>query len=558
MLQSKHSKKNGQSLVEFALTIPILLFVMTGIVDLGRAMFAYSQLIDATRQAVRYGITTGLDDFDPQYLDYEEIIDNAMQLPGVYNLRDAAIEVTYTDTDGNLILSVKRYKQVNDDKSESIMLDFTNPDGSALGTCAQGGSCPDTTFILDIDHGFELAVTVTGELRALTPFLTNLFAITFEHTSRRTIMTESTPFTDEWVSPPEAPASFEGPETTVSCTVDSSTSVFTAYATFDFTWTGVIGADSAMIIEAQTNETVANIEPIAEDGSLTVVNAPLKADSSSENKITKYRGVFYMITTNESNSYAAHGPSSDIVVVVCPTDNVIEGEVTVPTSTTIDGSVWVDTDGDGVKDTGEPGLEGMEVTLTHTTDLTKTYTSSTTNSSGVFSAFTVTDMLAGQYSLSVDNPGVSGYTYTITTANPVTITTDASNTLSIGVQYSTAPPPSDPVLTTISGFVWDEEVKSSDNDLTTYESNKDAIAVNVTVILTRNGTDYPYADVFVSGSNITDGNGNFEFTVKDIPSGQYTVSVNNTDGTSFGTVMSANPVSITGGTNKNLQISVDH
>jgi hypothetical protein len=531
---------------------------MTGIIDLGRAMFAYSQLIDATRQAVRYGITSGLDDFDPQYLDYEAIIENAMNLPGVYNLNDAAVEVAYTDTAGNAIMSVRRYKQTNADKSTSVMLEFTNADGTPLGTCVQGGSCPDTTLILDVEHGYELAVTVTGELRALTPFLTNLFAITFEHTSRRTIMTESTPFTDEWLAPPEAPASFEGPGTTVSCTVDPDTNVFTAYATFDLTWTGVLGADSAMIIEAQTNETVATIKPIAEDGSTTVLNAPLKADSSDAKKITKYRGVFYMITTNESSSYAAHGPSSDIVTVVCPTANVTEGAVTAPTTTTIGGSVWVDTDGDGVKDAGEVALEGVEITLTHTVDLTETYTTSATNSSGAFTTLTLIDMLAGQYSLSVENPSVTGITYTVTTANPVTITTDTSNTLAIGVQYSAAPPDPDPVLTTISGFVWDEEVKSSDNDLGSYESNKDSIAVNVIVVLTLGGTDYPYADVLVSGANVTNGSGSFEFTVEDLPSGSYTLSVKNADGTSFGTVMSANPISITGGVDKNLQISVDH
>jgi hypothetical protein len=44
----------GQALVEFALVLPILLLVAVGIMDFGRALFVYSEVSNASREAVRY------------------------------------------------------------------------------------------------------------------------------------------------------------------------------------------------------------------------------------------------------------------------------------------------------------------------------------------------------------------------------------------------------------------------------------------------------------------------------------------------------------------------
>ncbi len=48
-------RQKGQSLVEFALVLPILLIIISGIVDLGRAMFLWSNLSNAAREGSRYG-----------------------------------------------------------------------------------------------------------------------------------------------------------------------------------------------------------------------------------------------------------------------------------------------------------------------------------------------------------------------------------------------------------------------------------------------------------------------------------------------------------------------
>lgn len=52
------NKKNipGQTLIEFALLFPIVIFLVLGLFDLGRAIFYYSALNTAVRQGTRYAI----------------------------------------------------------------------------------------------------------------------------------------------------------------------------------------------------------------------------------------------------------------------------------------------------------------------------------------------------------------------------------------------------------------------------------------------------------------------------------------------------------------------
>lgn len=47
-------KKKGQALVEFALMLPIILFLLLGIVDLGRILYAANTINMASQEAVRY------------------------------------------------------------------------------------------------------------------------------------------------------------------------------------------------------------------------------------------------------------------------------------------------------------------------------------------------------------------------------------------------------------------------------------------------------------------------------------------------------------------------
>ncbi|HEV2124896.1 MAG TPA: TadE family protein, partial [Chloroflexota bacterium] len=47
-------KEHGQSLVEFALVLPVLMLITLGIVDFGRYAYQYVALINAIREAAHY------------------------------------------------------------------------------------------------------------------------------------------------------------------------------------------------------------------------------------------------------------------------------------------------------------------------------------------------------------------------------------------------------------------------------------------------------------------------------------------------------------------------
>jgi Flp pilus assembly protein TadG len=54
ILANRKSNK-GQSLVEFALILPLLILILIGVFDLGRALFALITINNAAREGARYG-----------------------------------------------------------------------------------------------------------------------------------------------------------------------------------------------------------------------------------------------------------------------------------------------------------------------------------------------------------------------------------------------------------------------------------------------------------------------------------------------------------------------
>ena len=58
-LLRSHADQRGQSLVEFALVLPIFLLVVTGLFDLARAVWQENTLAYAAREGTRYAIVHG-------------------------------------------------------------------------------------------------------------------------------------------------------------------------------------------------------------------------------------------------------------------------------------------------------------------------------------------------------------------------------------------------------------------------------------------------------------------------------------------------------------------
>ena len=55
-------RSRGQSLVEFALIFPIIVLLVVGFVEIGRAVFAYNTIANAARQGARVAIVNQLAD----------------------------------------------------------------------------------------------------------------------------------------------------------------------------------------------------------------------------------------------------------------------------------------------------------------------------------------------------------------------------------------------------------------------------------------------------------------------------------------------------------------
>lgn len=54
--RAREAQSRGQSLVEFALVLPVLLVILLGVVDLGRAIYYYNTLSNLAREGARAGI----------------------------------------------------------------------------------------------------------------------------------------------------------------------------------------------------------------------------------------------------------------------------------------------------------------------------------------------------------------------------------------------------------------------------------------------------------------------------------------------------------------------
>ena len=50
-----HPSEHGQSMVELALTITILMILLAGVIDMGRAFFTYMAMRDAAQEGAAYG-----------------------------------------------------------------------------------------------------------------------------------------------------------------------------------------------------------------------------------------------------------------------------------------------------------------------------------------------------------------------------------------------------------------------------------------------------------------------------------------------------------------------
>jgi len=87
-LLRRRTGPRGQSLVEFAVILPVFVLILVGIFDLGRAVYATSTLNNAAREAGRLAIV----DQTPAHIKAEAIRQSV-----ALGLNDGDITITYRD-----------------------------------------------------------------------------------------------------------------------------------------------------------------------------------------------------------------------------------------------------------------------------------------------------------------------------------------------------------------------------------------------------------------------------------------------------------------------------
>ena len=94
----------AQAMVEFAIALPILLALLVGILEVGRMVFIFAAVTNASREASRYGSAVGLNDggTSPKYQDCDGIREMARRSAYFMNLSDSDIAISYDHGPGSV------------------------------------------------------------------------------------------------------------------------------------------------------------------------------------------------------------------------------------------------------------------------------------------------------------------------------------------------------------------------------------------------------------------------------------------------------------------------
>lgn len=102
----------GSSLIEFALIFPIAFFLITGFIDLGRAVFYYSSLTNAVRESTRYAIVHAADLEDALINPADNTLqDKVMEY--AFGLTSVPHPLTKSDIDVDVLVENNKFKTVS-------------------------------------------------------------------------------------------------------------------------------------------------------------------------------------------------------------------------------------------------------------------------------------------------------------------------------------------------------------------------------------------------------------------------------------------------------------
>ena len=163
----------GQAIVEFAIALPVLMMLLVGLMEVGRMLFMYASVVNASRDAVRYASAYGRSDTpDDGFLKYsycDGIRQTARQSGFILNLStnptSGNIKITYDSGPG----------------TSPIVTEVST------GNACDAASGEDANVVGKVDTGDRVTVKVTATynpMLSLLPFGTR----TFTATTSRTIL----------------------------------------------------------------------------------------------------------------------------------------------------------------------------------------------------------------------------------------------------------------------------------------------------------------------------------------------------------------------------------
>jgi len=138
----------SQSAVEFALVIPVLLLLIFGMLEMGHLIFVFASVLNASREAARYGAMTGIVNGNPQYQDCTRIAQAATGLRFLANFTESDVVIKY-------------------DQGPGPAPDFISPAPNAIGPCSTMTSNQWTS----IGTGSRIVVTITEHYKLMLPLI---------------------------------------------------------------------------------------------------------------------------------------------------------------------------------------------------------------------------------------------------------------------------------------------------------------------------------------------------------------------------------------------------
>jgi Flp pilus assembly protein TadG len=139
------ASQSGQGLVEFALVLPIVVFLLIALFDLGRGVYAYNTVSSAAREGARVAAVNQIES-SPECLNDRPIVDPA---DAHWSIKACAVRAAVS-------LGIPQ---------GSVTVAYTAPPGTTL-------QCPGPSAALAV--GCVASVTVTHRHEAITPVIANL------------------------------------------------------------------------------------------------------------------------------------------------------------------------------------------------------------------------------------------------------------------------------------------------------------------------------------------------------------------------------------------------